>query len=122
MVHLTLKNLGLLSLLLTFTLNVNASEYWTGGIGLESRQEAPQKNTRFEFFDQSRAYIADIDFTITNSTGDTLVEGLATGPWLILELPDGLYTFTGIQRETKEQRRHPFSARQGQPQTHRIQY
>ncbi|KAA0875795.1 hypothetical protein [Nitrincola tapanii] len=91
----------MLSLLLGFGLPAQAENlpYWTGGIGLESRQEAPMHNTRVEFFDSDRAYISEIEFEISNTSGAVLVRGVAEGPWLILELPQGEYQIRGKRLE-----------------------
>lgn len=64
---------------------------WTGGIGAEEREEAPDTGTRFEFFVRSGSYLSDVNVVIRNAAGNEIVNTLSTGPWLVLNLPDGQY-------------------------------
>ncbi|WP_409526118.1 hypothetical protein [Nitrincola sp. MINF-07-Sa-05] len=79
-----------------------AMDYWTGGIGSESRMEAPVHNTKVEFSARDGAYLADIDFTLSRESGEVLVQGVADGPWLIIDLPDGSYRLTGTLQSSQE--------------------
>ncbi|WP_151704555.1 hypothetical protein [Nitrincola alkalilacustris] len=96
------QTFGALLLSLALIPSAQAVEYWTGGIGSESRQEAPAHNTKVEFFARDGAFLADIDFTLSRESGEVLVQGVADGPWLIVDLPDGSYRLTGVLQSTQE--------------------
>lgn len=82
--------------------SVQAVEYWTGGVGVESRAEAPMQNTTIEFFNVEGSYLAEIWFTLHNDRGELLTEGLTDGPWVVAQLPDGNYRISGERLENGE--------------------
>ncbi len=64
---------------------------WSGGIGLEEREQAPDTGTRLEFFVRSGSFLSDITVVIRNAAGNEIVNTVSTGPWLVLNLPNGQY-------------------------------
>jgi hypothetical protein len=70
--------------------------YMTGGIGLEEREameaKAKDYNLKLVFAMASREYLSDIQVTIQDGVGKTLLSTDAKGPWLYLKLPEGDYT------------------------------
>lgn len=79
-----------------------AVDYWTGGAGMESRAEAPEYNTRIQFFEADGSYMADVWFTLYDGHGDVLLEGMTSGPWLFIDLDDGEYSLKGQRLATAE--------------------
>ncbi len=75
--------------------------YMSGGIGLD--QQAAMKQTAYlyplelEFLVDGEAhafYAADVHVTITNRTGNILLDARSDGPFLLAMLPDGQYTIS----------------------------
>lgn len=75
--------------------------YMSGGIGLD--QQAAMKQTAYryplelEFLEDGEAhafYAADVHVTITNRTGNILLDARSDGPFLLAMLPDGQYTIS----------------------------
>lgn len=58
---------------------------------MSERESAPSEGTRLEFFAQSGSYLSDVNVTVTNASGQEVVQTVTEGPWLILDLPDGNY-------------------------------
>ncbi len=98
----------ILSLALAGT--ATAQDYWSGGAGIESREQAPDDmNTAFEFFDAEGQYVMNIDVRITNvSTGEVLFSRNVRGPWFMIGLPDGQYRIEAARPSTQEVERVVF--------------
>ena len=65
---------------------------YSGGVGLEEREQAPANGTRLVFIDDTGDYLSDIHVVIRDSNGNELINTMTSGPWLVLELPQGRYT------------------------------
>ena len=92
-----------------------AVDYWSGGVGAESRAEAPTHfNTSFEFFARDGSYLSGLEVTISAVDGGNVVlETTTAGPWLMVELPDGYYRIEAERPSTGEVRRVRFTVADG---------
>lgn len=77
-----------------------AIDPWTGGVGENNRQQAPDRNTRIEFFVSGGPYLANIDYTLYDNSGNVLAEGTADGPWVLVDLSSGSYSVKATRNET----------------------
>lgn len=77
-----------------------AVDPWTGGVGEDNRQEAPDRNTRIEFFVSGGPYLANVDYKIYDNRGSVLAEGTADGPWVLVDLDSGSYSVKARRNET----------------------
>jgi hypothetical protein len=72
--------------------------FLAGGVGedAESRLEASQKNFNLKlvFTLVEGNYLADVDVTIQDTAGNTVLEHHVPGPFLLAELPAGTYAVT----------------------------
>lgn len=101
MKHLThLLTTGALSAVLAS--GAAAVDPWTGGVGEGARDTAPERNTRVEFFVDNGAYLADIDYELYSADGDSMADGQADGPWVLMELSPGEYSIRGTRESTGE--------------------
>ncbi len=64
---------------------------WSGGISAEQRAVAPSEGTKLVFFVEGGDYLAGVNVSVKAKSGQELANVLDTGPWLILNLPDGDY-------------------------------
>jgi hypothetical protein len=64
---------------------------WSGGIGLDEREQAPANGTRLVFIDSSGDYLSGIKVTVSEPGGAELVTTTTTGPFLVLGLRQGRY-------------------------------
>jgi hypothetical protein len=64
---------------------------WSGGVGLEEREQAPANGTRLVFIDSTGDYLSNINVTVRQPGGPVLVNTTAPGPFLVLGLPQGRY-------------------------------
>jgi len=70
-----------------------------GGIGIEAR-EAMQRiqdeyNLRLQFaLKGSGEYVSEVKLKISDAKGQSVLETVASGPWLYAKLPNGEYTVT----------------------------
>lgn len=92
--------IGLIAL--SFAGGVAAQEVWTGGVGELNRQQAPDHNTRVEFFVSGGAFLADVSYTLYDGRGNVLAEGTADGPWLVVDLQSGTYSVEATRNRTGE--------------------
>lgn len=92
--------LATLGLVAAAVLPVQAEDVWTGGVGVTEREQAPDYNTRIEFFVTSGNYLAGIDYTVYDATGMPIAGGRADGPWLRLQLPAGEYRVEATRPDT----------------------
>ena len=84
------------------SLGAMAQDIWTGGVGIEERELAPQRNTRIQFFVEGGPYLADVHYVLYDERGNRLHEGTADGPWLLLNLDAGTYSVQATRSETGE--------------------
>lgn len=72
--------------------------YISGGIGKASQMQMDavkaQYNTHLLFADASGAYLADVGVKVTDEKGNVVLSQVSDGPYLYLQLPDGVYTIT----------------------------
>lgn len=85
-----------------FSAGAAAQDIWTGGVGEGERDNAPQRNTRIQFFTQGGPYLADVHYVLYDERGNNLHEGTADGPWLLLNLDAGTYSVKATRNETGE--------------------
>jgi len=76
-------------------INAQAVNFWTGGVGIESRAEAPLFNTAIQFFQQDGSFLANITYTLYDANGQQMLQGSTEGPWLFVDLPNGEYSLKG---------------------------
>ena len=89
-----MKILLLLCVTLLSTVSLAESQefiLWSGGISEEERAEAPEQGIKLVFFVRAGNFLADIKVSVKDQSGQELVNTVSTGPWLILDLPDGNY-------------------------------
>ncbi|WP_108126718.1 hypothetical protein [Saccharospirillum mangrovi] len=89
-----------LGLVAAAALPVQAEDVWTGGVGIAEREQAPNYNTRIECFVASGSYLAGIDYTLYNASGQPVAGGQTDGPWLRVQLPAGDYRIEAIRPDT----------------------
>jgi len=77
--------------------------YVSGGVGTTSIDRLTSLSTdfnlKFVFALKSGTYVADVNVTIADAAGKTLVDAMSDGPWFLTKLPAGNYqvvaTFAG---------------------------
>ncbi|MDJ0968581.1 MAG: hypothetical protein QNJ06_01680 [Kiloniellales bacterium] len=69
--------------------------YVTGGIGIAERERlsamANDFSLKARFAMQAGNYLADIQVTIEDAQGNKVIETMADGPWLLVDLNPGSY-------------------------------
>lgn len=85
-----------------FAIHAQAVNFWTGGVGIESRAEAPLFNTAFQFFQQDGSFLANIHYVLFDASGSRMLEGRTEGPWLFVNLPNGEYSLRGVHTGSGE--------------------
>ena len=89
--------------------NPNANvNFVSGGVGLAARQEmlaqANQYNLHLEFAVAPEGeYLSDVDVSIADTRGATLLSTRTQGPWLLARLPAGNYTVNARYGEITRQ-------------------
>ncbi|MBK6009299.1 carboxypeptidase regulatory-like domain-containing protein [Ramlibacter ginsenosidimutans] len=62
-----------------------------GGIGESEqasiKQEAPRHDALLTFATRGGAYLAGVDFTVTSSDGNVVLQGTCDGPLMLLDVP-----------------------------------
>lgn len=79
-----------------------AQDIWTGGVGIDERQLAPERNTRIQFFVTGGPYLADVHYVLYDEQGTRMHEGTADGPWVLVDLPAGTYSVKATRGATGE--------------------
>ena len=76
-----------------FALDAQAQNYvvYNGGVGVDERADAPSSGTKLVFFVKGGSYLANVKVTVKDQGGNTVVDTVTKGPWLILDLPEGKY-------------------------------
>lgn len=64
---------------------------FNGGISLEERANAPITGTKLVFFVRAGNFLSGVSVVVRNAAGVEVVNTVTTGPWLILDLPNGRY-------------------------------
>ncbi|MCH8550977.1 MAG: hypothetical protein LAT62_03505 [Natronospirillum sp.] len=107
-----LKPFALTLLILVFGLlgHAQAVDYWSGGVGAESRADAPSgHNTHFEFFERNGSYLTGLEVRISEvDGGNVLLDTDHVGPWLRVDLPDGYYRIEATRPSNGEVQRVRF--------------
>jgi hypothetical protein len=86
-------------------------EYVTGGIGEEAEQRLGAfatehgYNLKLLFTLNAGNYVADVDVTLKDHGGRTLVQDVADGPFLLAKVPAGLYTVVATYSGKTESRK-----------------
>ncbi|MEQ1754431.1 MAG: hypothetical protein ABL973_09890 [Micropepsaceae bacterium] len=64
------------------------------GVGDEANEDArwPAYTTRIEFANSRAEYLSDLDISILNSSGRTVLSVTCESPWLLAKLAPGKYT------------------------------
>lgn len=105
--------LATLGLVAAAVLPVQAEDVWSGGVGIAEREQAPNTNTRIEFFVTSGSYLAGIDYTLYNADGQPIAGGQSDGPWLRVQLPAGVYRLEATRPDTGDMQSAEFSVANG---------
>lgn len=67
----------------------------SGGVGEDERKAimaaASGYNLKLEFANTDGSYLSDVDVLIRNAEGETVLNVVSSGPWLMTELPAGDY-------------------------------
>lgn len=79
-----------------------AFDLWTGGVSVYERGDAPERNTRVEFFVGSGSYLSNVYFELYTDTGTRILDGYSDGPWVMMELFPGEYSLRGTREATGE--------------------
>lgn len=74
-------------------------DFVSGGVGLGARQamlaQAGQYNLHVEFAAAPEGeYLSDVDVSMTDSRGQSVLHTRTDGPWLLARLPAGTYSLT----------------------------
>jgi hypothetical protein len=119
----TLLNMAIATIVLSsaVAMNAQAVNFWTGGVGIESRAEAPLFNTAFQFFQHDGSFLADISYTLYDANGQQMLQGMTEGPWLFVDLPNGQYSIKGVHTGSGETQSIRFSV-QGDAQVLGLRY
>jgi hypothetical protein len=82
-------------------------QYVSGGVGqgelARLRQMARDYDLKLVFAWQRGNYLADIPVVIRDQKGNTVLDAVAQGPWMLVELPAGTYTVTATAYEQPKQ-------------------
>lgn len=72
--------------------------YISGGVGEEERGEIRQRaqdfNLELLFAERAGSYLADVDVSLVNARGETVLDVTSAGPFLLVKLPGGVYGIT----------------------------
>ncbi len=76
----------------------NGATYVSGGIGIHGKEQiealAHDYRLKLTFATNTGHFLADVDVTITDKAGATIVQTTTKGPILLVNLPAGTYTVT----------------------------
>lgn len=76
---------------------------WSGGFGVDERAEAPSEGVKFVFALTSGHFLAGIDVSVKQQSGQEIAVVEDTGPWLILDLPVGDYDVIAVSASGETQ-------------------
>ena len=76
---------------------LNGIEVACTGVGDEAQADPrwPAFAARIEFANAAAEYLSDVDVTIADAKGETLVEARCDSPWFLAKLPPGKYLVSG---------------------------
>lgn len=85
-------------------------QYLTGGFGHDESEAIKAASSNYPLAltfasTQGGAYLADVQVTITDAQGNTVLDATADGPFLLVKLPAGRYTVSA-RFNGNEQTRH----------------
>jgi len=88
--------------------SAEGSPHLSGGVGKDERAQleaaAKDYNLKLVFAQSSGAFVADVQVTITDATGSTVVNATSNGPLFFAKLPAGDYrveaTYAGIAKNS----------------------
>lgn len=99
----------------------NGIRYVSGGVGVSSRdtlqQMADDYNLKLVFAVQQGNYLADVPVVIRDRQGNIMLDVVAQGPWLFVDMPAGNYIVTATAYNQIRQRMIRVSE-QGQSELH----
>jgi len=85
----------------------NGIQYVSGGVGQGERNRLQQMASDYAlklvFAVQRGNYLADIPVVIRDQQGHTVLDAVAHGPWMFVELPAGSYTVAATAYEQPKQ-------------------
>ena len=88
--------------------------YVSGGVGLESIERltalSGNFNLKLVFAMKSGDYLSNVKVAITDARGNTLVDTVSDGPWLLTKLPTGSYQIAASYAGATEKRSVAVSA------------
>jgi hypothetical protein len=68
----------------------------SGGVGADERQQLAQQAKGYElklvFTSNKGAYLADVPVQVSDGKGNVVVDAVAQGPWMFVDLKPGVYT------------------------------
>lgn len=99
-----------------------AFDLWTGGVGVHERDDAPERNTRVEFFVDGGSYLSNVYFELYTDSGTRILDGHSNGPWVMMELFPGEYSIRGTREATGESQSVRFFVEQGRPMNIGLQF
>ena len=101
----TLSTLVAIAIIACTSTLLYADDYilWSGGVSAEERAQAPTRGTKIIFFEEGGPYLADVYVTVTSESGDELIGSNCSGPWMILNLPQGKFKITAKRQNGEEQ-------------------
>lgn len=75
--------------------NYGGVAYLSGGIGLDEREQMERMgggyNLKLIFAVQQGNFVSDVQVSVTDGSGQTVLAVVADGPWLYAKLPAGAY-------------------------------
>jgi hypothetical protein len=88
--------------------SAQGAPHLSGGVGKDEREQldaaAKNYNLKLVFAQSSGAFVADVQVTITDSTGSTVLDATSNGPLFFAKLPAGDYrveaTYAGIAKNS----------------------
>lgn len=91
------------------TLNPNGIQYLSGGIGADEQMMLQQAEAQYPvkivFANSNGAYMSDVDVTVKNTSGETVLGLTTDGPVLLMDLEPGNYTLSaddGVEVKTQK--------------------
>lgn len=91
------------------TVNPNGIQYLSGGIGADEQMMLKQAEAQYPvkvvFANSNGAYMSDVDVTVKNTSGETVLGLTTDGPVLLMDLEPGTYTLSaddGMQVKTQK--------------------
>jgi hypothetical protein len=73
------------------------------GIGKDERGAANGYSVRFEFAELAGAYMGKVAVQVKDPSGNTVVDTVSDGPWLLADLAPGQYRITATATSGKKQ-------------------